>query len=119
VRGLLDRLHEHRERHRRRPLAARVGVALAGFLVVLGGILLIPLPGPGVLVIAVGLFLLALEFAWAERALHRAVDQLERTAEAATSASPARKALVIAALVVGVAAAVAIAIRWDVPGLPI
>jgi uncharacterized protein (TIGR02611 family) len=35
------------------------------------GVALIPLPGPGLLVIAIGLALLSLEFRWAERLLHR------------------------------------------------
>ena len=56
----------------------RVAFAVAGFAVVLGGIALLVLPGPGLLVIAIGLAMLALEFAWAERALDVAVDRLDR-----------------------------------------
>ena len=36
------------------------------------------LPGPGMLVVAIGLSMLALEFAWAERLLAKALDRLER-----------------------------------------
>lgn len=40
----------------------RAGVALAGGLVVLAGVVMLVLPGPGLLTIAAGLALLALEF---------------------------------------------------------
>lgn len=38
-----------------------------GTLLVLGGLLLVPLPGPGWLIVLVGLTVLASEFAWAAR----------------------------------------------------
>jgi uncharacterized protein (TIGR02611 family) len=47
----------------------RVGVGLVGGLVVAFGIVTIPLPGPGWLTVIAGLFVLATEFAWAERLL--------------------------------------------------
>jgi len=36
------------------------------------------LPGPGLVTVAIGLSMLALEFAWAERLLGKALDRLER-----------------------------------------
>ncbi len=50
-------------------IAYRVGVAVVGAAVVLLGLFLIPFPGPGWLVVFVGLGILATEFAWAERLL--------------------------------------------------
>ena len=48
-----------------------LGVALVGgSLLIAGGIMLIT-PGPGIPVIVLGLVVLATEFAWAERTLHR------------------------------------------------
>ena len=47
-------------------------IALIGGTVVLFGVLLLVLPGPGVLVIAGGLAILATEFLWAKRALRNA-----------------------------------------------
>jgi hypothetical protein len=47
-------------------------VILAGFALLLGGVALLVLPGPGLLVIIAGLVLLAREFVWAERALDEA-----------------------------------------------
>lgn len=43
----------------------------AGSAVVVLGIVMLPLPGPGWLVIAIGLGILARDVAWAERALER------------------------------------------------
>jgi uncharacterized protein (TIGR02611 family) len=47
----------------------RVLVGVVGGLVVAFGIVTIPLPGPGWLTVIAGLFVLATEFAWAERLL--------------------------------------------------
>jgi uncharacterized protein (TIGR02611 family) len=57
--------------HARRSLEApyRALVGLVGALVVAFGIVTIPLPGPGWLTVIAGLFVLATEFAWAERLL--------------------------------------------------
>ncbi|GAA5166886.1 TIGR02611 family protein [Pseudonocardia eucalypti] len=50
----------------------RVGIAVVGGLVLLAGILMIPYPGPGWLVVFAGLAILATEFAWAHRLLGHA-----------------------------------------------
>lgn len=47
---------------------ARIGV---GFILILAGVLMLVLPGPGIVAICVGLALLAGEFAWARRLLDR------------------------------------------------
>lgn len=49
--------------------ARRIGVGVVGGIVLLIGILMIPYPGPGWLVVFLGLGILATEFAWAKRAL--------------------------------------------------
>lgn len=49
----------------------KVAVAVTGAALVVGGILLLPLPGPGWLVIIAGLAVLATEFAWAKGILER------------------------------------------------
>lgn len=56
-------------RHRTLDLVYRVAVGVLGAAVVLAGIVLIPLPGPGWLIVFAGLALLATEFAWAGRLL--------------------------------------------------
>lgn len=49
--------------------AKRVAVAVVGGVLVAAGLALLVLPGPGVLVIALGFAVLATEFAWAHHAL--------------------------------------------------
>jgi uncharacterized protein (TIGR02611 family) len=53
-------------------IAWRVAIAILGLLIVVAGVILLPLPGPGWLIIFVGLGVWAMEFAWAERLLSRA-----------------------------------------------
>ena len=47
------------------------GVAAVGGTLIVVGVALLVLPGPGLALIALGLFVLATEFAWAEATLHR------------------------------------------------
>jgi uncharacterized protein (TIGR02611 family) len=53
-------------------------ILLIGSTVVVVGILLLVLPGPGILVIVVGLAILATEFAWAEALLAAARERAAR-----------------------------------------
>ncbi|MCU1658134.1 MAG: hypothetical protein JWO57_2790 [Pseudonocardiales bacterium] len=53
-------------------LAWRIGVTALGLAVVVVGVILLPLPGPGWLIIFAGLGLLATEYRWASRLLSRA-----------------------------------------------
>jgi uncharacterized protein (TIGR02611 family) len=48
----------------------RVGVAVLGGIVLVAGVVMIPYPGPGWLVVFAGLAILASEFHWARRVLH-------------------------------------------------
>lgn len=54
----------------------RVAVGVLGAAVMVLGVVLIPLPGPGWLIVFAGLALLATEFAWAERLLRYGRRQL-------------------------------------------
>jgi uncharacterized protein (TIGR02611 family) len=45
----------------------RVLVAALGGIIAVGGLLLVPLPGPGWLIVFLGLAILGTEFAWAKR----------------------------------------------------
>jgi uncharacterized protein (TIGR02611 family) len=56
----------------------RVGVGIAGGLVVAFGLITIPLPGPGWLTVIAGLVVLATEFVWAERLLGHTRRQVKR-----------------------------------------
>lgn len=50
----------------------RVAVTVAGLAVLAAGIAMLALPGPGLLVIILGLAILASEYVWARRALDMA-----------------------------------------------
>ena len=66
------RLAAVRDRVRALPgghLIWRVGITVVGVLIIAIGIVLLPLPGPGWLIIFAGLGLLATEYAWAARLL--------------------------------------------------
>lgn len=58
----------------------RIGVSVAGFALVAGGIVMLVLPGPGLLVIVAGLAVLATEYAWARRALDEAKRRARQAA---------------------------------------
>ncbi len=78
-RPAIKSLRRRKERHKQRSKVYRVPFALAGALIILAGLALsLPgIPGPGLLVIAVGLGMLALEFDRAERLLEKILDQVE------------------------------------------
>ncbi|MBD0337691.1 MAG: PGPGW domain-containing protein [Thermoleophilia bacterium] len=117
---MIERVRERKEQHRQRGRAYRIAFGIAGFCVLLGGVVLsLPfVPGPGLLLVAIGLGMLALEFAWAERLLERALQQLERTAERAARAT-ARQRLALGALLAATAGALVAAVfLWDLPGVP-
>ena len=116
----MQRVRESKARHRERSRIYRVLFASGGFvLVVLGLLLSLPgVPGPGLVVVAVGLAMLALEFDRAERLLERIVIRIERASQMAANAGPLQKALGGVMLVLGAAVAVGAVILWDIPFLP-
>ncbi len=56
----------------------KVFVAVAGFTILLVGIILIVTPGPATLVIPAGLAVLGTEFVWAEKLLKKFKTKLSR-----------------------------------------
>jgi hypothetical protein len=56
----------------------RIGVSIAGFVLVIGGLAMLVLPGPGLLLIIAGLAVLATEYVWAQRALNFAKQKAEQ-----------------------------------------
>lgn len=53
---------------------------MAAFFVIVAGLFMLVLPGPGLLALALGFYLLALEFDWAERLLRWALNRGDRAA---------------------------------------
>ena len=62
--------------------AKRLTRIVAGFTVLALGVALLVLPGPGILIIAVGLAILSAEFVWARRLLDRVKAQAKAAREA-------------------------------------
>ncbi|MGW1255339.1 TIGR02611 family protein [Streptomyces sp. NPDC002513] len=108
-RALGSRAPEFIRERRALHLSWQVGVFVAGLAVVGAGVIMLPLPGPGWLVIFAGLALWATEFVWAQlvlrwtkrkvtEAAQRALDPRVRRRNVALTAA----GVVIAATLVGV-----------------
>ena len=65
--------------------AKRIIKIVVGFTLLIVGVLLLVLPGPGWLTIFFGLALLAAEFAWARRLLDRLKDTADHVKKTAQS----------------------------------
>jgi len=117
--SLSEKLARRRERHIQRSMAYRVLFVIVAFAILIGGIALVPLPGPGWAIVFIGLGMLALEFKWAENLMEKILDRLEAAKQSAANASPLQKALGMAAAAVGIAAFAVAAILWDIPLVPV
>lgn len=73
----------------------RLFVLIIGVAILLAGVAMLVAPGPGVLVIVVGLAVLATEFAWAERALDRTTATAAGAAVKVSNNSNGRVALAL------------------------
>ncbi|MSR68690.1 hypothetical protein EXS66_02815, partial [Candidatus Saccharibacteria bacterium] len=60
------------KRHTRRAL-----VTLLGLVIILGGMIMLVAPGPGLLTLIIGLTVLATEYIWARNLLQKAKDRYE------------------------------------------
>lgn len=111
-------------RHRPLYVGWRVGVFVAGLAVVVAGVIMLPLPGPGWLVIFAGMALWGTEFTWAQRVLGWT---RRRVAEAARRAmDPRVRRRNIALLAAGVAVCAAaltgylysygVVLPWEIGG---
>lgn len=116
-RPAIQKLRGRKEKHKRRSKLYRVPFAIAGTLILLLGLALsLPgVPGPGLLLVALGLAMLALEFDRAERLLERIIDRVERAREKTSTAQEIALALVGVA---AIAAYVVAAFVWEIPLLP-
>ena len=116
----IEKLHERRKVHKSRHRVIRAGVVVLGVLITLAGIVMTgPVPGPGFLVIPLGLALLALEFTWAEHLLERVVVWADNARAQAANRSKGEKITSGIAVAIGIAALVTAAILWDIPVLPV
>jgi uncharacterized protein (TIGR02611 family) len=94
--------HVDHQRNKSVAMARKVGVTVLGGLVLATGVAMMVLPGPGLIVIVLGLFILSLEFEWASKRLDQAKEKALDAAHK-TAASPAQTAVALlsAAALVG------------------
>jgi uncharacterized protein (TIGR02611 family) len=120
---LLHKLRRNRLNHKQRSKLARSGVIVAGFAVTAAGVVMLVTPGPAFAVIPVGLYLLALEFDWAERWLEKTLHHAHRAANNQATKGltkfvrerPKTSAAILAILLTVIGAAVATFFAYDVP----
>jgi uncharacterized protein (TIGR02611 family) len=97
--------------------ARRLAILIVGTVVLLAGIAMLALPGPGMVVIIVGLVILAQEFTWAERLLDIAVEKVAAANARAQESRHGRRMLAasgIGLMLAGVVAIVFFSQYWYV-----
>lgn len=95
----------------------RSAVTIVGIVLVAAGVVLMPLPGPGILLVVAGLAVLATEYVWARKFLGRAKDEAEKAQEQAVASPPRTVATVLfglGSLAVGIAMLVVDDVPWPV-----
>lgn len=113
-----ERLAERRAAHLLRGRFYRIGFAIVGATITLAGVAMLVTPGPALVVIPIGLAMLALEFAWAERLLHRALDHAEAASRKAAETTRTQRILGGVAGTLAFAAVVTAWLLWDIPVIP-
>lgn len=107
---LVRRLRARREAYRERGRIYKAAWVTAGLVVILAGLVMVVLPGPALVVIPIGLAMLSLQFAWAERLLRTALERAAAAGESAKGLSRRQKTLGTAAVVLGVACVAALGV---------
>jgi uncharacterized protein (TIGR02611 family) len=115
---LVERMQAERVRHRQRSKLVRMLYVVAGFTVLAAGIALLIAPGPAFVVIPIGLAMLSLEFAWAERLLAKAVEKSEQAKQAASDTTTKQRVLTGMTALLAACAFVAWGYTSDIPLLP-
>jgi uncharacterized protein (TIGR02611 family) len=114
----IEKLDERRERHLQRGRLYRLLFTAAGMCVTLIGVIMLVTPGPAFVIIPIGLAMLAMEFAWAEAALEKALRQAEKAQAKAREASLRPKVASALATGLRIAGVVAGILYWDI-NLPV
>jgi uncharacterized protein (TIGR02611 family) len=116
---LPERLRAQRVRHRARPKPVRLLYVVGGFTILLAGIAMLVAPGPAFVVIPIGLAVLSLEFAWAERLLDQAIEKGEAAKRKAAETTRTERILSAIAALLACGAVAVWGIWGDIPLLPI
>lgn len=99
-------VHEESIAEAKRHILLRIGRVILGSVVLVAGLLMLPLPGPGLVTIAAGLALLASDVPFARRLLDRVRERIPSDADGKVS-----RPLLIGGLVVS-ACAVSFSVWW-------
>ncbi|MEE4420030.1 MULTISPECIES: TIGR02611 family protein [Streptomyces] len=101
---------------RSRPLhlSWQVGVFVVGLAVVAGGVIMLPLPGPGWLVIFAGMAIWATEFVWAQLVLRWTKRKVTEAAQKALDPKVRRRNIILTAVGVTIIAAGLAVYVWKV-----
>lgn len=87
------------KRSRTLHLTWQIGIAVVGFAIILAGLAMMVLPGPGIPALLLGLAILGTEFVWAQRTLLWTKDQAAKAAQRALDPKTRRRNVII--LIVG------------------
>lgn len=103
-RALGSRAPEFVKARRALHLSWQVGVFVVGLAVVAGGVVMLPLPGPGWLVIFAGMAIWATEFVWAQLVLRWTKRKVTEAAQRALDPAVRRRNLILTAVGVAITA---------------
>lgn len=107
---MVVKLRRRREAYVAKGVVYKAAWVIAGIVVLLAGSAMIVTPGPALLVIPIGLAMLSLQFAWAEKLLEHALERAAGAGEAAKGLSGRQKILGGIATLLVVACVVALGV---------
>jgi uncharacterized protein (TIGR02611 family) len=118
---LLKKLQERKLKQKERNIVIRVATVIVGVVLILAGIVLSGpgVPGPGFVVILLGLGLVALEFEPAERLLEKVIIWSDKLKDRVDRASTREKVVAGVIAAVALAAFVYWAVFYDIPLIPV
>jgi uncharacterized protein (TIGR02611 family) len=111
-RALGSRAPEFVKARRALHLSWQVGVFVVGLAVVAGGVVMLPLPGPGWLVIFAGMAIWATEFVWAQLVLRWTKRKVTEAAQRALDPTVRRRNLILTAVGVAITAVLVGVYMW-------
>lgn len=115
---LVAKVRARRAGFKKRSPIYRGAWVVLGFVLVLGGMAMILLPGPAFVVIPIGLAILSLQFSWAESLLDRSLVEAEKAKVKAQNTTKKQRILTAVAAAIAFAAFVVLAILYDIPLVP-
>lgn len=110
--GFGSRAPQFIQKSRALHLSWQVGVFIVGLAVVIIGIIMLPLPGPGWLVIFAGMAIWATEFVWAQLVLRWTKRKVTEAAQRALDPRVRKRNLILTTIAVVICAAAVTVYVW-------